>query len=103
MSTEEAYVKTNQLNDLLPPTQPSSSRARPSEPEAFSNDARKRKDIAPRAKAWQHFRRFTSENGRQRAKCNYCKKHYANDTDRNGFESYESYVCDYSAVCYYCQ
>ncbi|KAL3500562.1 hypothetical protein ACH5RR_039655 [Cinchona calisaya] len=98
MSTEEAYGENESTLRLTAPTQPSSLGTWPSEPEAFSNDARKRKDIAPRAKAWQYFRRFTSEDGRRRAEWNYYKKHYAADTDKNGIVSYESCVCDCSSA-----
>ncbi|KAL3537506.1 hypothetical protein ACH5RR_000872 [Cinchona calisaya] len=61
MSTYEAYgeIKNESTQRLTTTTQSSSSRPRLLEPEA--NEARKWKDIAPRAKAWQHFRRFTSE------------------------------------------
>ncbi|KAL3528671.1 hypothetical protein ACH5RR_007993 [Cinchona calisaya] len=40
---------------------------------------RKRKEIAPRSKAWIHFRRFLVD-GRWRAECLYCHRDYAADT-----------------------
>ena len=59
--------------------------------EVENTQAKRRKEIAPRANVWVHFRRF-NVNGRQRAECNYCKKDYAADPGRNGTSTLNSHL-----------
>ncbi|XVF48038.1 hypothetical protein PTKIN_Ptkin03bG0158300 [Pterospermum kingtungense] len=36
----------------------------------------KRRPLRPRSRAWEHFTKFSNDQGEQKARCNYCEKEF---------------------------
>lgn len=57
-----------------------------------SNTNKKRKQYKERSDVWNHFTKFSDENGKPRAQCKYCPSHYSCDPKTCGTSSMRQHV-----------
>lgn len=69
------------------------------DPDTQSPEGRKRKRMTKRSEVWEHFSPFLSGGGKQRARCNYCKKDLAADPNLNGTSSLKTHLLSCKKFC----